>query len=59
MIAEPSIDLTCHPSTHTETVRSIQVLVRRSPGELQMTFRLDGDIPRISIPSPVAPRIGS
>ena len=60
MTVEPWIDLRCHPSTRTEAVRAIQVLVRRSAGaELQLTFRLDGDIPRISIPSPVAPRIGS
>ena len=52
------IDLRCHPSTCPETVRAIQVLVRRSASaELQMTFRLDGDIRRISIPSPSVPRI--
>jgi hypothetical protein len=34
--------------------------VRRSAGaELQLTFRLDGDISRINIPAPVAPRIGA
>jgi hypothetical protein len=60
MTVERWIDLSCHPSTRTETVRAVQVLVRRSAGaELQLTFRLDGDIPRINIPSPVAPRIGS
>jgi hypothetical protein len=53
------IDLSCHPSTRTESVRAIQVTARRSPrAELQLTFRLDGDISRIRIPSPVAPRIG-
>jgi hypothetical protein len=36
------------------------VLVRRSASaELQMTFRLDGDISRIRIPSPGAPRINT
>ena len=40
-------------------MRAIQVTARRSPrAELQLTFRLDGDISRIRIPSPVAPRIG-
>jgi hypothetical protein len=57
MIVEHWSDLKCHPSTSTETVRSIQVLVRRSASELQMTFRLDGDIPRIRIPTPGVPRI--
>jgi hypothetical protein len=41
-------------------VRAVQVLVRRTQSaELQMTFRLDGDIPRIQIPSPSVPRIGA
>jgi hypothetical protein len=60
MTAEYWIDLKCHPSTRTESVRAIQVLVRRSASaELQVTFRLDGDISRIKIPAPVAPRIGT
>jgi hypothetical protein len=37
-------------------VREIQVLVRRSArSELQMTFRLDGDIPRIRVSPPSVP----
>jgi hypothetical protein len=60
MTLEQWIDLKCHPSTPTESVRAIQVLVRRSASaELQVTFRLDGDISRINIPAPVAPRIGT
>ncbi|MGC1342962.1 MAG: DOMON-like domain-containing protein [Candidatus Binataceae bacterium] len=54
------INLRCHPSTRSETVRAIQVLVRRTASaELQMTFRLDGDISRIWLSSPGVPRIGS
>ena len=54
------IDLKCHTSTRTESVRAIQVLVRRSDtAELQVSFRLDGDISRINIAAPVAPRIGT
>ncbi len=57
MTGESWLDLTCHPSTHTEAVRAIGVLVRRTASaELQMTFRLDGDIPRVSIPTPGTPR---
>lgn len=60
MNAEHWIDLTRHPSTRTESVRAIQVRVRRSANsELQLTFRLDGDIPRILVPSSSAPRIGT
>jgi hypothetical protein len=59
MTAEAWIDLTRHPSTRTEVARAVQVLVRRSASELEMTFRLDGDLPRIRIPSAGAPRIGT
>ena len=58
MTVEHWIDLRCHPSTRPETVRAIAVRVRRSASaELQMTFRLDGDIPRIRVSSPGVPRI--
>src|ERR1700691_5721623 len=60
MTVEHWIDLSCHPSAPTETVRAIQVLVRRPLGaELQLTFRLDGDIPRIQIPPLGAPRFAA
>jgi hypothetical protein len=58
MTVEHRIDLSCHPSTRNGAVRAIQVLVRRSANaELQLTYRLDGDLPHIRIPSPGAPRI--
>jgi hypothetical protein len=58
MTVELWSDLTCHPSTRTETVRAMRVLVRRlASAELQMTFRLDGDISRIRIPPPGVARI--
>jgi hypothetical protein len=60
MNIERGIDLSCHPSTRTETVRAVRVHVRRSESaELQMTFRLDGDIRRISVPAPATPRIAA
>jgi hypothetical protein len=61
MTVERWIDLTCHPSsTRPEAVRAIQVLVRRSASaELQLTFRLDGDIPRIRVSPPSEARIGT
>lgn len=60
MIAENWIDLRCHPAQRIETVRAIQVLVRRSASaELQMTFRLNGDIRRICVPPPAVPRIAT
>ena len=58
--AEHWIDLKRHPSKYPQTVRGIQVLVRRlASAELQVTFRLDGDIPRIFVPAPGAPRINT
>jgi hypothetical protein len=60
MTVEHRIDLRRHPSTRAEAVRAIQVLVRRSASaELRMTFRLDGDISRIRVPSPCMPRIAT
>jgi len=60
MTVEHWVDLRCHPSTRPETVRTIQVLVCRSANdELQLTFRLDGDIPRIWVPSPSVPRFAT
>src|ERR1700683_2032784 len=53
MIAEHCLDLKCHPSTRPEAVRAIQVVVNRSSSaDLKMTFRLDGDISRITISPP-------
>ena len=51
------IELARHPSTPAEAVRVITALVRRSANELRLTFRLDGDIRQISVPSPSVPRI--
>jgi hypothetical protein len=59
MTVEHCIDLRRHPSTRAEAVRAIQVLVRRSSAVLRMTFRLDGDIPRIRVPLPGVPRIAT
>ena len=60
MTVEHWIDLRCHPSTCPETVRAIGVLVRRSASaELRMTFRVDGDIPSIRVPSPSLPRFSA
>jgi hypothetical protein len=51
------IDLRRHPATPAGAVDAIQALVRRSEsGVLQITFRVDGDISRISISSPCVAR---
>ena len=57
---EHLMDLRCHPSAPAQSVREIQVLVRRSASdELHMTYCLNGDIPEIRIPSASVPRIGT
>jgi hypothetical protein len=49
---ERTVDLGCHPATRVDYVRAIRVHVRRTAdGELQIGYRLEGDIPRIRIPS--------
>ncbi len=59
MSIEHCRDLSRHPSSRPDAVRAIQVLIRRSlNAELRMTYRLDGDIPRILIPSPGVARMG-
>jgi hypothetical protein len=60
MTVEHCIDLRCHSSARSETVRAVEVRIRRSASaELQMTFRIDGDIRRIRVPPPAAPRIAT
>ena len=60
MSVEHWMDLRCYPPTRPETVRAIEVLVRRSASaELRMTFRLDGDISRIRVSPPGVPRIAT
>jgi hypothetical protein len=60
MTIEHWINLACHPSTHSKAVRAIQALVRRSAGaDLQITFRLDGDVAQIQVPPPGIPRFAT
>src|SRR5215469_11366490 len=60
MPVEHLMDLTCHPSSRSGSVRDIQVLISRSASdEIRMTYCLNGDIPQVRIPSAGAPRIGT
>jgi hypothetical protein len=60
MTVEHCIDLRCHSSARSETVRAVEVRIRRSASaELQMTFRIGGDIRRIRVPPPAVPRIAT
>ena len=58
MTLEHRLELICHPSTSCKAVRAIEVVVRRSAnGELEMTYRVDGDIARILVAPPNQPGI--
>lgn len=60
MSVEHRVELRRHLSATSSAARAIQVVVRRpAMNDLQMTFRLDGDIPRIKVPSPRTPRIAT
>ena len=55
--AEQWIELKRYPSRRSQTVRAIQVFVRRTArAELQTTFRLEGDISQICVPPPRPPQ---
>jgi hypothetical protein len=59
MLAERWTELLCHPSTRDRAVRGIAAVVRRAPsGVLDVSFRLDGEVSCLRVPSPSAPRIG-
>jgi hypothetical protein len=60
MTVEHLMDLKRHASTRSTAVSAIAVRIRRAANaELQMTFRLDGDISRIRVPSPGVPRFAT
>jgi hypothetical protein len=57
MTADNWIDLKCHLSTRSQSVRAVQVLVRRSgSAQIQTSFRVHGDISRIRVAPPGVPR---
>jgi hypothetical protein len=60
MLAESWTQLLCHPSSRDRPVRRIAGFVRRgASGVLEVRFRLDGDVSRLRLPSPSAPRIAA
>ena len=53
-----AVTLTCHPETPTDAVRGIAARVSRTPGgKLAVTYILDGNLDRLYVPAPRAPRI--
>jgi hypothetical protein len=52
-----TVTLTCHPETPTEAVHGITARVSRTPGKLSVSYVLDGDLKRLRVPVPQAPRM--
>ena len=52
-----SFPLTCHPQTHSQSIREIDVVVEEAKdGSLMLTFCLVGDISGLNIPESRSPR---
>jgi len=49
--------LSPHPSSPATAVRSLTARVERRPGALAVTYVLEGDLERLRIPAPAAPRM--
>jgi hypothetical protein len=53
-----SVTLLCHPDTPTGAVRKIAARVARTPdGNLAVSYVLQGDLARLQLPAPRAPRL--
>jgi len=53
-----TVTLACHPETPTEAVRGISARVSRAAeGSLAVTYVVEGELDRLRVPSPRAPRI--
>ena len=49
--------LTCHPETPAQSIREIDVVVKKAnSGSLMLTYRLAGDVSALSIPETRSPR---
>ena len=56
MTIEVYADLRCHPTTPCAEVRAVHARVLRTSAELELNFRLDGDISGICLPAPGGPQ---
>jgi hypothetical protein len=52
-----AVTLTCHPDTPTDAVRGMSARVCRNPGDrLAVSYVVEGDLGRVRVPAPRAPR---
>jgi hypothetical protein len=57
MPAERAVALVCHPESRAGAVRGVRAHVLRSAdGALAVAFTIEGDIARLRVPAPAAPR---
>jgi hypothetical protein len=55
-----AVTLSCHPETPTDAVRGIAARVSGTPGgRLAVTYVIEGDLDRVRVPAPCAPRVGN
>src|SRR5688500_19029231 len=54
-----AVTLICHPETPSGAVRTIGARAGRQPGGLLVTYVLEGDLDRVRVPAPRAPRFVS
>jgi hypothetical protein len=53
-----AVMLACHPETPSKAVRGITARICRMPGDrLAITYVIEGDLDRVRVPAPRAPRI--
>ena len=53
-----AVTLTCHPETPTDVVRGMSARIRRNPGDrLAVSYLVNGDLDRLRVPAPRAPRL--
>jgi hypothetical protein len=54
----PEIRLVCHPDSRSDAVRSLTARLKRGKADLEVTYVLEGELPRLRIPAPTRSRIG-
>jgi hypothetical protein len=49
----------CHPGTRSDAVRRVTARLKRRGGDLEITYALEGELPRLCIPAHTHSRIGA
>jgi hypothetical protein len=54
-----AVTLICHPETPSDAVHRIAARIRRTEDSLAVRYAVEGDLDRLRVPAPGAPRVGS